>query len=469
MQKKTSLFFNYWIKIKNIFQFTSHDISTAEGKSKERYRRILLTGGSTAIVKIFSAVINLVTVPLTLNYLGAERYGLWMAISSILALMSFADLGLGNGLLNAVSKANGNKSDRDAQIAVSSTFFILMGIASLLFVVFISIYPFVSWESVFNVKSKTAIYESGPTMMVLVVMLLINMPLGVIQRIQDGYQEGYRFQLWLIVGSLLSLFGLLVCIYFKSGLVWLVIAFSGGQLIATILNGMMLFTKKRSYLKPKFKYFDLIIGKQLINAGLIFFLLGLFTLLGNASDNIIIAQTLGPKSVAGYEIVKKIFLFSMFTQFIIQPLWPAFAEALASGDIDWAKRTLKKGLLLSIGGGAVMTLPLLVFGRQIITIWVGKEFMPSWSLLFGFYAFVLIANYGGVMSTFLNSGPLLRKQILIVGLASISSVLLKIYLSLNFGVSGIIWATVIGYGVFFIIPSYKIAFNYLNNKRNISR
>jgi O-antigen/teichoic acid export membrane protein len=468
MQKNTSLFFNYWIKIKNIFQFTPHDIRTAEGKSKERYRRILLTGGSTAIVKIFSAVINLVTVPLTLNYLGAERYGLWMAISSILALMSFADLGLGNGLLNAVSKANGNKSDRDAQIAVSSTFFILMGIASLLFVVFISIYPFVSWESVFNVKSKTAIYESGPTMMVLVVMLLINMPLGVIQRIQDGYQEGYRFQLWLIVGSLLSLFGLLVCIYFKSGLVWLVIAFSGGQLIATLLNGMMLFSKKRSYLKPKLKYFDLIIGKQLINAGLIFFLLGLFTLLGNASDNIIIAQTLGPKSVAGYEIVKKIFLFSMFTQFIIQPLWPAFAEALASGDIDWAKRTLKKGLLLSIGGGAVMTLPLLVFGRQIITIWVGKEFMPSWSLLFGFYAFVLIANYGGVMSTFLNSGPLLRKQILIVGLASISSVLLKIYLSLNFGVSGIIWATVIGYGVFFIIPSYKIAFNYLNNKRNIS-
>jgi O-antigen/teichoic acid export membrane protein len=52
-----------------------------------------------------------------------------MAISSILALMSFADLGLGNGLLNAISQANGRNSKKDAQIAVSSTFFILVGIA----------------------------------------------------------------------------------------------------------------------------------------------------------------------------------------------------------------------------------------------------------------------------------------------------------------------------------------------------
>lgn len=464
MQRIINPFVLNWLKFKKIFQFTPHNITTAEGKSNERYRRILLTGGSTAIVKIFSALINLITVPLTVNYLGAERYGLWMAISSIIALMSFADLGLGNGLLNAVSKANGRNSIKDAQIAVSSTFFILLGISFLLFIIFISIFPLISWKDVFNVKSTLAIQESGSTMMVLVITLLINMPLGVIQRIQDGYQEGYRFQLWLILGSLLSFAGLLICIFLKTGLPWLVLAFSGGQLIATIVNGIYLFNRKRQYLKPKIKYFNMEIGKRLIKSGLVFFLLGLFTLLGNSSDNIIIAHTLGASSVAGYEIVKKVFLFSMLTQFIIQPLWPAFAEAMESGDIAWAKNTLKKGLLLSICSGAIITLPLLLFGRQIIMIWVGVEYIPSWSLLFGFYAFIFLANYGGVMSTFLNSGPLLTKQTIIIGLAAISSVLLKIYFSLNFGVSGIIWATVLSYMVFYVIPSYKLAFNYLNNK-----
>jgi O-antigen/teichoic acid export membrane protein len=462
-----------WLKLKKIFQFTPHDTSNEQGKSHERYRRILLTGGSTAIVKIFSALINLITVPLTVNYLGAERYGLWMAISSVIALMSFADLGLGNGLLNAVSKANARNNKQEAQTAVSSTFFILVGVSTVLFLVFISIFPFISWQHVFNVQSALAIQESGPAMMALVVIFLINIPLGIVERIQSGYQEGFKFQLWLILGSLLSLTGILICIYFKSGLVWLVLSFSGGQLLATILNGIYLFGKKRNYLLPKLKYFNWPVGKSLINSGMIFFLLGFFTLIANTSDDIIIAQTLGASSVAGYEIVKKLFLFSMFTQFIIQPLWPAFAEAIESGDFGWARKTVKKGLYLSISCAAIISLPLLLFGKQIIAIWVSAHYIPSWSLLLGFYVFVLLGNYGGVMSTFLNSGPLLAKQIKMIGLAGVSSVLLKIFLSLKFGVSGIIWATVFGYSIFYIFPSYKLAFNFLNNKvgvlRNIER
>jgi O-antigen/teichoic acid export membrane protein len=462
MHKIRSQALYYLHVIRRIFRLTSHDVSTEEGKSDERYRRVILSGVSTAIVKIVSVGINLITVPLTINYLGAERYGLWMAISSFLALLSFSDLGLGNGLLNAVSRANGNKSNNEARIAVSSTFFLLIIIASVLLIGFFSIYSFISWPDVFNVKSPTAVKESGPTMMALVFIVLINMPLGVIQRIQEGYQEGYRFQLWLIVGSILSLLGLLICVHFKSGLVWLVIAFSSGQLLATFLNGIFLFKSNRPYLKPKFNNFDLTVGKQLIKSGLVFFLLGLFTLLGNATDNIIIAQILGAKSVAGYEIVKKIFLFSMVTQFIIQPLWPAFAEALESGDIVWARKTLGKGIFLSTLIILIITFPFLIFGRPIIVLWVGEDFLPSWSLLFGFYAFVVLANYGGVMSTFLNSGPLIAKQTFFVGIASISALVLKIILSLKFGISGIIWATVIGYGVFYIIPSYRLAYKYLD-------
>ena len=456
-----------WLKLKKIFQFTPHDTSNVQGKSQERYRRILLTGGSTAIVKIFSALINLITVPLTVNYLGAERYGLWMAISSMIALMSFADLGLGNGLLNAVSKANARNSKQEAKIAVSSTFFILVGISTVLFLIFVSIFPFISWQHVFNVQSALAIKESGPAMMTLVVIFLINIPLGIVERIQSGYQEGFKFQIWLILGSLLSFTGILICIYFKSGLVWLVLSFSGGQLLATILNGIYLFGKRRNYLLPKLKYFNWPVGKSLINSGMIFFLLGFFTLIGNTSDDIIIAQTLGSSSVAGYEIVKKMFLFSMFTQFLIQPLWPAFAEAVENGDFVWARKTVKKALYLGVSCAAIISLPLLLFGKQIIAIWVSANYQPSWWLLSGFYAFVLLANYGGVMSTFLNSGPLLSKQIRMIGLASLSAVLLKVFLSIKFGVSGIIWATVIGYFLFYVAPSYKLAFNYLNKKLDL--
>jgi O-antigen/teichoic acid export membrane protein len=447
------------------FNFNSllQDKSDSAGISYERFRRIFLTGGSTALVKIFSAVINLVTVPLTVKYLGAERYGLWLGISSIMALMSFADLGLGNGLLNAISKAHGEKNYRDAARAVSSTFFLLIGIAGFLALLFRIVYPFFEWQNLFNAQSSLAIQESGPTVTALVVLFLINMPLGVVRRVQEGLQEGYIFQSWLILGSIISLMGLLVCIYFEVGLPWLVVFFSGGQLVATLINGYYLFYRKHIDLRPRIRYFDLNSGLKLMKTGMLFFLLGIFTLLGNTSDDIIIAHTVSTGAIAGYEIVKKLFLFSMFAQFIIQPLWPAFGEALASGDYQWAANTLKKAIKLGVISTALLSLPLLIFGKQLINIWVGVEYIPSWGLLLGFYCFVVFATYGGVISTFLNHGPLLRKQLLIVGLASSTSVVLKIIFSLKYGTTGIVWATLVGYLIFFIIPSYRIAFTYLNN------
>ncbi len=464
MPKFKHLILNFLLKFKKITKFSPHNISTTQGRSDERYRRIILTSGSAVIVKIFSVIIMLITVPLTVNYLGAERYGLWMTISSVIALMSFADLGLGNGLVNAISHADGKGDTKEAQVDVSSTFFILLSVAFILFFIFLLTYPLIAWNKIFNAQTPIAIKESGPTMMVLVITFLINMPLGIIQRIQVGYQEGYKYQIWLILGSLLSLAGLLISIFLKAGLPWLVLAFSSGPIIATIANGINLFAKRRLYLMPKLKYFDFHVSKKLFKVGLVFFILGLFTLIANSSDNLVIAHTLGVKSVAGYEIVKKIFMFSMLTQFVIEPLWPAFGEAIQTRDYNWAKKTLTKALIYSISVGAILTLPLLFFGRQIITFWVGKEFTPSWLLLLGFYIYIIINNYIGVMSTFLNSGDLIRKQLMFIILTAITAVLLKVILSINFGVSGIIWATIIGWSMFYVLPAYYVTLNYFKNK-----
>lgn len=450
----------FYVSFKRIVQLKSHNETTETGRSDERYRRILLSGGSAFLVKIVSVAINLISVPLTLNYLGAERYGLWMAISSLMALMAFADLGLGNGLLNAVSEAKGKQDKASAQIAVSSTFFMLLFVALVLAIAFLIIYPYVSWPSVFNVQTEVAKKEAGRTMMALIIPLLINMPLGIVQRIQEGNQEGFRYQLFLIAGSVFSFIGTLLCIYFKEPLPWLVLTVSFGPILATLLNGFVLFTKYYNYLTPSLRFFRWKESRLLIQSGLVFFLLTVFTLVSNSSDNIIIAQTLGATHVAGYEIVKKMFLFSMMTQFVIQPLWPAFNEAMAKGDYYWVKKTLKKAMMLSIGFGGIITLPLLLFGRPIIHLWVGSAFVPDWWLLIGFYLFIFLSNFGGVMSTFFNSGNLVKRQTVFIGLAAITSILMKIFLAHKVGVSGVIWGGLIGYIIFYVYPTCRIASSY---------
>jgi O-antigen/teichoic acid export membrane protein len=453
------------IRIKNIdffSLFNIHFLNNEVGTSKERYRRILLSGGSALIVKFFSIIINFIIIPLTVNFLGQERYGLWMAITSVLALMSFSDLGLGNGLLNAISNANARKNIDDARIAVSSTFFLLLLISFIILIFFILVYSFIPWYKIFNVKSQIAIIESGPTFIVLIILFLINLPLGIIQRIEEGYQEGYQFQFWLFIGSILSFIGVSICIFLKSSLPWLVFSFSGGQLISSFMNGYFLFYKRKLYLKPSLKLFNYSIGKKLINTGFIFFILGILTLFANALDDIIISHVINISSVSEFEIVKKIFLFTMLTSFFIQPLWPAFGEAIESGDHIWARKAFKNILLFSIIFTSITALPLVIFGKQIISFWIGKEFMPSWTLLFGFYIYIILNNYIGIVSTVINSSSYVKQLILPIFLTMIFSVLLKIYFANIFGISGIIWSSIISWGIFFVTPSYLIVKNILN-------
>ena len=80
---------------------------------KERLRRALLTSTSAVIARVISMAGPLITVPLALRYLGHERYGLWMTVTAMVGMFTFADLGLGNGLMTEVSQAEGKgEADR---------------------------------------------------------------------------------------------------------------------------------------------------------------------------------------------------------------------------------------------------------------------------------------------------------------------------------------------------------------------
>lgn len=450
-----------WQRRRQIFgllRWTAFDVSTDEGRSKERYRRVLLTALAALAARGIGIAVSLISVPITLNYLGTERYGLWMTISSVLALLAFADLGMGNGLLNAIAKADGEDDIEAAQKNVSSAFFMLLGIGSIIATVFLILYPLVPWPRVFNVNTTVAMQESGPAIAVLVAGFCLNMPLGIAQRIHMGYQEGYKNYLWQVVGSLLGLGGVLVAVFLKVGLPWLVLAMSGGPAIGALLNCVVLFGVSRPWLLPKWRRLDWGTAQILANTGVWFLVLQVLTVLGTASDNMVIAQILGASAVTVYAVTQRLFSITQIAQYFLAPLWPAFGEAMARSDYAWARRTLNRALSLSLGIGLFTAVPLVMFGDWIVPMWTRADVAPSRFLLIGLGLNVLLVAYGGVMSTFLNSGRLLNRQVTFFAAASISTLLLKIGLTQVWGVEGVIWATLIGFGVFYVVPAGHLAY-----------
>lgn len=430
-----------------------------------RFRRIILTAGSTSVIKIINAGINFLVVPLTISYLGSEKYGFWMMITSMISMLNFADLGLGNGLLNSISKSIGlNRLDDQPKI-ISSVFFLLSFIALFFIGLLFIIEIFFGVNALFDAQIRAiSEFEIRRTIFGLIVIFFLNVPLGVVRRVYEGYQEGYKYQFFQFFGFVFSIITLLISIKLKAPLFQLVILYSLGPLLSNVASGLYLFTFYKPFLRPRLSFFDLSISKRIFNEGLIFFTLGIFSLIANASDNLIIFNKLGPDFVTEYEIVRKLFMFTMFTQFIIQPLWPAFSEAIASEDYIWVKKTLYKMLKMLLLFGGLLTLPFVVFGKQIISIWVGTNYIPSYMLLVAFFLQVALANFGGVMSTFLNSSVFLKKQVVFVVIASSFSFFIKIFFIEYFGILATAWSNVIAYSLFYVVPSLYLANQFFKRK-----
>src|SRR5438552_857444 len=150
-----------------------------------------MTALANGCARGMSLIVLLVSVRLALHYLGKEQYGLWITIVSLVALLNFADLGLANGLISAVSRAEGEGRREHSRQLISSAYVLLIAAACLLGALFAAFYAWVPWASIANVSSRDAIAAAGPSVAAAVGCFLVGLPLSIVSRLQFGLQEGF--------------------------------------------------------------------------------------------------------------------------------------------------------------------------------------------------------------------------------------------------------------------------------------
>lgn len=430
------------------------DVSTQEGRSQERYRRVLLSTMASALARGLVILIGFVSVPLTVGYLGAERFGLWATISSLAALVAFADLGIGNGLINAVAEASGRDDHEGARRVVSTGFFLLLGVAALIALAFALAYPLVPWARVFNVASPQAAREAGPAVAVFVACFAAGLPLGVVQKVQIGYQEGFASSLWQCLGGALGLAGLAAVIVARAGLPWLVLAISGGPLLALALSWAVVFGRQRPWLRPAWAHLTGAWARRITRLGWLFFVLQVAGAVAFASDNLVIARVLGPDLVTRYAVPAKLFtLAPVIVGVALNPLWPAYGEAAARGDMGWVRRALARSLAASLLVSLPLALLLVLLGPQIIRLWVGEQIAPSFALLLGFGVWAVVASVGGVVAMLLNGLSVIGFQAATAVVTAAVAIALKLALARQVGIDGVIWASAAASLVCTLVPS----------------
>src|SRR6516165_8456081 len=142
-------------------------------------------------------LMGFVSVPLTVHYLGAERYGVWLTISSLLFWVALTDFGLaGNALVYVLSETVGKGDRVSARHYTASAFWALATIALVVGVAFIIAFHFIPWRVVFRVSNATSTRELEWTCALVLTLFVINLLLSLVRSLYKAHQDGYLANMW---------------------------------------------------------------------------------------------------------------------------------------------------------------------------------------------------------------------------------------------------------------------------------
>ena len=425
---------------------------SAQTQGSNRSKRIALTGFATLGSKGINVLAGFISIPLTASYLGAERFGLWLTLSTFLSWVSLADLGLANSLTNVVATADAQENPRHAQTAISSAFWLMAIIGVVLAIIFALCYPSIDWQQVFNVSSMSIAQEAGWAALIGFMFFVLRLPFSVPSRVYIAYQEGYLYQLWVGLGSCLSLVSLSGCIYLKASLPVLVGTFFGSSLLADILAAIHLFYWHRPMTKPILAAFEWEKSIELLKIGMQFWIVQISAIVFLQTDLIMVAQLFGAKAVATYGVALKLFtIIGLVQAAFLAPLWSAYNEALARRDIVWIVKTFKNSVKTSLiwsifAGGLISGL-----SPWLISHLIGVEAAPHIDLTIAMFFLAVFTAVGQCIGYLMNGLGKVSSQAIYGIVAAITNLVLSVILGKIFGLSGVTWATTIAIVIFSII------------------
>lgn len=395
------------------------------------------------LVKGGSVLISLMVVPLTINYVNATQYGIWLALSSIIAWFSLFDIGLGNGLKNKLAEALANEDTKMAKIYVSTTYAILFLLVLLFITVFLIADRFVQWSTLLSLPAEMEA-ELRQLIKVVFIFFCLQFIFQTIVVILTAHQNVSTASLLVFLGNLLSL----VCIYilakFSQGsLFYLGVVFSVTPIIVYIIASVFLFKTSYQSIMPSFRTIDFKHSKSLMGLGIKFFIIQIAAVFLFQTTNVILVKMFGPDEVTSYNISYKYFgIITMIFSIVMAPFWVAFSDAYYKNDVLWIKETVRKLLKIWLLVSSLGCLMLLV-SSTIINFWVGETVKYSLTDGFAMLLFFMTTSFGSIFVFFVNGTGKVLIQFIISLAIPFLFIPLAIYLGRHFGQSGVIYASVI--------------------------
>jgi len=365
----------------------------------------------TVFIKVISILLSLLMLPITIGYVDADSYGVWLTLSSIVGWASFFNFGLNNGLRNKLTESLAINDLKSAQIYVSTTYALLTLIFIPLFILFGVIGYFLDWNRILNSPDNNNNELYFVTIIVFgyfsirfilstinIILLSKQMPAG-----ESARAVIEQFSALLIIfiltkttcGSLLNL-ALGLCIV---------------PLFILFYFNIALFRSKYKDIRPKINKIDFTKTSDLLGTGFKFFIIQIASIIQFQSISFIIINAFTPADVTIYNVAFKYFgVLTMAFGIFMTPLWSAVTDAYVKNDIIWIKNIVKRYQqisLLFILLGIVM----LIISPFAYDLWIGKDAVKiPFVVSFWVFVSIIVSLNGGLYCGVLNGISALKLQ-----------------------------------------------------------
>lgn len=383
-------------------------LSTLDGRTLT----VVKNSAATAMMKVGILACSLIMVPVTLDYLDTENYGIWMAMTSILYWFAFFDIGLGNGMRNYLAEAISRNDYRQARAYFSTAMFLLSIIAVIIGVVSIFAIFRLDLNHIFN----THAVDGKSLAMAMTVAVTFSLMQFVVKNIGMVYIAMQRYAVndfMTFVSHILS--AAVIYVITKTTephLIYIVTAITGIPVVIFLLAAIPLI-RQYPELRPDFQSVDTSVAKKIVGKGLGFFVIQITScLVIFGSANILISHYCGPEQVTVYNIAYKIFnmLIIAYT-IILSPLWNAYTDAAVKGDYAWIRKIFRKSVFLWLAS-VVLGLMILSVSGLFFEKWIGDSVSVPVGVSVSVLAYVCMFNFNNCVTYLINGLNKIRVQII---------------------------------------------------------
>ena len=412
-------------------------------KSDHLTLNVIISG----ICRPVSMLLNYIYIPVVLNYLGVEKYGIWTTILTLISWVGYFDIGIGNGLRNRLTETLNGNAEYNAKKMVSSSYVFSTIIMTGLSIIFVLVAQFLDWYKIFGVLEsdeslKLIVIES-------VLLVAFNFVFNLCINVLYAFQKASIVSLLQVIALGINLIGVFIIKRFTvSNLTLLVFVYGFAFIAVNVVASILLYSRHKE-LAPSIKEVDFGVGKDIIRLGFKFFVIQICALVLFATDSLIISYLYGAVNVTPYSNVNKLFMaISGIYIAFITPIWSSVTKDKANKDTIKMLRSIRNLVLLMIPF-ALGAITLLFVFRPLADWWLGMHLEYPQILLICGMLYCVFNMWCSLNAYVLNGLEVMTPSLIIAVIQAVVNIPLSLFFAviMKMESAGVLLGTVISMSI----------------------